>query len=72
MKSLPERFGHLLVELRRAKKLSQAQLGIDCDLDRTFISLLERGERQPTLSTIFKLAKALGVSPSSMLKELEK
>jgi transcriptional regulator with XRE-family HTH domain len=72
MKNLPERFGYLLVELRKAKKLSQAQLGIDCDLDRTFISLLERGERQPTLSTIFKLAKALGVSPSSIIKELEK
>lgn len=72
MKSLPERFGYLLVELRKAKKLSQAQLGIDCDLDRTFISLLERGERQPSITTIFKIAKALGVSPSSIIKELEK
>jgi transcriptional regulator with XRE-family HTH domain len=72
MKSLTERFGGLLAELRKSKNLSQAQLGIDCDLDRTFISLLERGERQPSLSTIFKLAKALGVSASSMLKELEK
>ncbi|MEI9917326.1 MAG: helix-turn-helix transcriptional regulator [Bacteroidota bacterium] len=72
MKSLPERFGNLLVELRKAKRLSQSQLGIDCDLDRTFISLLERGERQPSLTTIFKLAKALGVTPSSIIKELEK
>jgi len=72
MKSLPERFGYLLVELRKAKKLSQSQLGIDCDLDRTFISLLERGERQPTITTIFKIAKALGVTPSSIIKELEK
>jgi transcriptional regulator with XRE-family HTH domain len=72
MKSLPERFGYLLVELRKAKKLSQSQLGIDCDLDRTFISLLERGERQPSITTLFKIAKALGVSPSSIIKELEK
>jgi len=72
MKTLPERFGNLLVELRKEKNLSQAQLGIDCDLDRTYISLLERGERQPTISTIFKIAKALGVTPSSIVKELEK
>ena len=72
MKSLKERFGNLLAELRDAKGLSQSQLGIDCELDRTFISLLERGERQPSLTTIFKLAKALGTTPSSMMKELEK
>ncbi|MEJ0031493.1 MAG: helix-turn-helix transcriptional regulator [Bacteroidota bacterium] len=72
MKSLPERFGNLLVELRKEKKLSQSQLGIDCDLDRTFISLLERGERQPTSPPSSKSPKALGVSPSSIIKELEK
>lgn len=48
MKILEARFGVVLTELRKRKKLSQEQLATDCGLDRTYISLLERGMRQPT------------------------
>lgn len=71
MRSLKARFGVILRELREKRGLSQAELGADTDLDRTYISLLERGLRQPSLTTIFELAKALNVSPSSMIKQLE-
>lgn len=71
MKSLEERFGELLKELRSEKGLSQEALATDCDLDRTYISLLERGQRQPTISTLFKIAKALKMTPSSIVKRLE-
>lgn len=71
MKSLSEQFGQLLRELRERKGLSQAELATDSDLDRTYISLMERGRRQPSLKTIFNLAKSLGVTPSYMMKRLE-
>lgn len=71
MKSLEVRFGNLLRELREKSGLTQEELATDCELDRTYISLLERGLRQPTLKTIFVLAKALNINPSSIIKELE-
>lgn len=64
-------FGKVLRELREGEKLSQEKLAEYCDLDRTYISLLERGLRQPTISTIFKIADALDVSPSELVKKVE-
>ena len=72
MDSLEARFGKILHRIRKEKKFTQEALAIDCGLDRTYISLLERGLRQPTLGTLFKIAEVLKVSPSSMVKELEK
>jgi transcriptional regulator with XRE-family HTH domain len=72
MEDLPIKFGKILFGLRTAKALSQEALAAECELDRNYISLLERGLRQPTLTTIFKIAKALNVSPSSIIKEVEK
>jgi len=72
MNSLESRFGLVLKELRVKKGYSQESLAIECDLDRTYISLLERGLRQPTISTLFTIASALEVTPSSIVKELEK
>jgi transcriptional regulator with XRE-family HTH domain len=40
-------------------------------IDRNFVSLLERGLNQPSLTTIFKIAKALQVDPAYMLKEVQ-
>lgn len=67
-----EVFGKVLRELREKKNISQEKLAEYCELDRTYISLLERGQRQPTITTIFKLAKALNVSPSALIEKVEK
>ena len=64
-------FGVVLKQLRTGKGISQESLAYDSELDRTFISLLERGERQPTISTLFKLAKSLGIKPSDIVKTVE-
>lgn len=40
-------------------------------LDRTFLSLLERGLRRPSLTTIFVLARFFGVTPSSFVHEID-
>jgi transcriptional regulator with XRE-family HTH domain len=67
-----EIFGKVLRELRENNSISQEKLAEYCDLDRTYISLLERGQRQPTITTIFKLAKALKIAPSELIKLVEK
>ena len=52
-----EIFGKVLREMRDENQISQEKLAEYCDLDRTYISLLERGLRQPTITTIFKLQR---------------
>ena len=52
-------FGRVLRRLRKEARLTQEQLGFEADLRRTYVSILELGEQQPTLTTLFKLAKAL-------------
>jgi transcriptional regulator with XRE-family HTH domain len=68
---LEKKFGEILKRLRQEKDISQETLAYSSELDRTYISLLERGERQPTIQTLFKLAAALGKKPSDIIKELE-
>ena len=65
-------FGETLKELRTKKKISQEALAHECSLDRTFISLLERGLRQPSLTTILLIAEALKVSPVEIMKKVVK
>lgn len=64
-------FGRILQEKRKEKGLSQEQLAQACNLDRTYISLLERGLRQPTITTLFNISKGLNISPSIFIKLLE-
>lgn len=65
-------FGEVIKELRISKNLSQAKLAELGDFNRTFISDLERGIYQPTLYSIFKLGKALEISPSEIIFKVEK
>lgn len=57
-------FGKRVAELRKAAGLSQEQFAFKCNLDRTYIGTIERGEKSPTLNTICKIASALGVTKS--------
>lgn len=63
--------GEVIREFRLSKKLSQEKVAELSGLDRTYISLIERGKRQPTIQTIFKIANALEVSPSEIIKTIQ-
>ncbi|MCM3359533.1 helix-turn-helix transcriptional regulator [Psychrobacillus sp. MER TA 171] len=67
-----EAFAIVLKTFRVKRLLTQEKLAHNCELDRTYISLLERGMRKPTLATIFVLAEALNVRPSELIRETEK
>ena len=56
-------------KLRYGLGISQEELGECADLHRTYIADVERGARNPTLLTIKKLAKGLGVSAADLLSE---
>ncbi len=64
-------FGKVLQGMRRDANLSQEKLAELAGYDRTYISLLERGLRQPTLTTLFNIAKALNVTASFIVKAVE-
>jgi transcriptional regulator with XRE-family HTH domain len=64
-------FGKVIRKLRLEQGLSQEQLGFEAELRRTYISILELGQQQPSLTTIFKLAKALNISASSLIRYVE-
>lgn len=64
-------FGCVLQGHRKEKGYSQEKLALICQLDRTYISLLERGLRSPSIRTIFLIANALNINPSQLVKEIE-
>jgi len=64
-------FGHVIKQLRTEKGLSQEKLSFESNLDRSFISQLECGIKQPSLITIFQLAKALQTSPANIMESVE-
>lgn len=68
-KSVQKAFGEVLRQARVGRGLSQQDLALEAELDRTYISLLERGQRQPTITTVIVLAKALDGDASDLLKK---
>lgn len=64
--SLQQKLGKKIKTLRNDAGLSQEKLGELTDLDRTYISDIERGKRNPSLKSLEKLAKALKISISDI------
>lgn len=61
-------FGQNLKEYRKKSGLSQEGLALECGLDRTYISGIERGKRNVSLINIFKIAQTLRIDPCCLLK----
>jgi transcriptional regulator with XRE-family HTH domain len=64
-------FGKVLRQLRQEAGLTQEELGFEADLRRTYVSILELGQQQPSLTTILKLAAALDSSGSTLIGMVE-
>ena len=64
-------FGQALREFRDAKGISQERLAADAGVDRSYVSLVERGIQGPTIQAVVKFAKALAVKPSEMVMRME-
>jgi transcriptional regulator with XRE-family HTH domain len=63
--------GKAVRELRRKRGATQEALGRDAELTTATLSLIERGEANPTWDTLRKIAKALGVSVAELAKLAE-
>lgn len=64
-------FSKVLKQVREQQGLSQDELAMRADLHHTYISLLERGLRHPSLHVVVKLSRALQIKPSEFLSLLE-
>ncbi len=65
---LLKKFGAHLKELRLKQDLSQVELANKGNFDRNYIGMLERGERNPSLKNLARLAEALGIDLPTLLK----
>lgn len=72
MDSMGKLFGRVLCDLRQKRGISQEKLAFDSGLHRTYISLIERGVKSPSLRTIFQISRALKVKPSVLLSKVER
>lgn len=64
-------FGDAVRERRRAKSLSQEGLGALAGIHRTYVGMIERAEKNITLDNVVKIARALGLKPSDLLRDAE-
>ena len=64
-------FGQALREIRKGRNISQEQLAFDSGFDRTFVSMVERGVRSPTIRSLVKLAEGLQVPSSEIVLRME-
>ncbi|TSC86268.1 MAG: MunI regulatory protein [Microgenomates group bacterium Gr01-1014_7] len=61
-----KKFGKRLAEIRNKKNITQEKFAFEIGVDRTYISYIERGERNPSLYVLWKMAKHLKVSLSEL------
>ena len=66
-KNLKKEFGKHLKSLRISRNLSQAELAFKGEFDRNYIGMLERGERNPSLKNLKRLAVALEITLPELL-----
>lgn len=63
--------GETISYFRKKKNISQEVLSGLADIGRTHLSAIERGERKPTLETLFRISSALDIKMSDIVKEIE-
>lgn len=61
------KFGQRVASLRRESGITQEELSLKCNINRTYMGEIERGEKSPSLTIIVKIAKGLNVSKKTLL-----
>ena len=64
--------GAVIRRLRKERGLSQEDVAFESGVDRSFLSHIERGLQQPSISILFRIADVLGTPASTILAEAEK
>ncbi len=67
----PKIVGDVIAFFRKKKNISQEVLSGLSDIGRTHLSAIERGERKPTLETLYRISCALNISMSEITREIE-
>lgn len=65
-------FGEVIRAERVKQSIAQDQFALFANIDRSYYGKLERGERQPSLALILRIAAGLGISASKILERVEK
>ncbi len=68
---LLEQFGKNLKEARNLKGISQEDLALSLGFDRTYISMLERGKRNPSLFTLYKISHFLDIKILALVADIK-
>ncbi len=66
---LKEKVGKRITELRKVKKLSQQKFSYVADMERTYLTHIEKGRKNISLTTLQKLLTALEISPKDFFNE---
>ncbi|MDE6412432.1 MAG: helix-turn-helix transcriptional regulator [Eubacterium sp.] len=64
--------GEVIADFRKKKGISQEVLSGLADIGRTHLSAIERGERKPTLETLYRISTAMDIKMSDIVSEIEK
>jgi transcriptional regulator with XRE-family HTH domain len=69
--TISERFGQAIKAVRELRGVSQEKLAELAEIDRTYVSMIERGKRQPTLEVASRIANALSTKLSEIIRQAE-
>jgi transcriptional regulator with XRE-family HTH domain len=69
---LPQAIAAALTRARTRRNWTQEELGYRAGYDPIYINMLERGRRYPSIRAIFNLCEALGVTPSSLMEDIQR
>ena len=70
VQGLPKAFGEIIAEARARQGMSQEQLAEAIDSTNVYISLLENGQRQPSLNAAILIAESLGIPPGELVSQV--
>lgn len=71
-RSRAQAFGDALKQARTARGLSQEAAALACKVDRAYFGKIERGEKNPTLETLWRISDGLDTHPSELLARTER